>query len=819
MRNQVAIVGLCALSAAMLGACSEELGGFGSGLGRIKPAVDIDTETVSSPTAPKSRAEVSGITKEDLSLKISKKDGSFAKTWDKLSDYDVAQTYSVGEYTVEAFYGDPATEGFEQPAFAGACAITVADGQTTEVALTATPANAMFKVDYSEAFDKYMTAYGATFVTARGSYDYAAGEERPLFVAPGQVTLNVAATTPTGTSANFKVATVTAEAGYCYTVHVDVNGGEVGEASLIVSFDENLATEEVVIDLSDKVLTTPAPTVEAEGFTAAEPVVFISGFDIDAAPAMNIVALAGLKSVTMHTESASLIAKGWPADVELVNNKDARLTSLGLAALGLWQNPDKMAVLDFAGVLKNISVNADSPANTFTVTVTDALNRVSDPLTLTVTPEAPNLVLSQYDNFEPGANLRVALDFNGTAQELQKNVTFTYAHSSGTARQLDIVAVEAASRAMNSYIVTITTPNIDGVLKLSASCGGVTSSCDIKTVDFQVAVNNLDVYATRAYATVNAVNGANPDLSGVKFLLKGAADSDYREVAATLGDGYYRLDGLTASTAYQLRAKVGDDQCKPVAFTTEAAAQIPNGSLDADVTYNGTGSYWENVVFSGWGTNNALTTSQGSAYAYCRISGTIQTDDAHSGKAALIRNVGWGSGNTATGSKGTSGTCKYNEVGLLHLGSTRSARPAGYGSNDNMSNGSSTGPITTEDLDCGIAIESRPSVLSFWYKYSPKNSADHGLAEVFIYATDGSLIAQGTLNLAATTTYTQQTINFSYPAGTPKAAKIYVKFLSSNSMDYVKRSDANYSGPGFGNLSRGTFMGAQLYIDDIELTY
>ena len=101
-------------------------------------------------------------------------------------------------------------------------------------------------------------------------------------------------------------------------------------------------------------------------------------------------------------------------------------------------------------------------------------------MTLTVTSEAPNLMLSKLDDFEPGENLRVNLDFNGSAEQVREKVVFSYTNAaSGTSRKLDIIDVQAAGRALNSYIVTITTPVIETALELSASCGGVTSKCII----------------------------------------------------------------------------------------------------------------------------------------------------------------------------------------------------------------------------------------------------------------------------------------------------------------------------------------------------
>ena len=791
------------------------------------PTVDIDTETITSePAAPNSRAVVESISKDDLSLRIAKSDGSYQNTWEKLSDFDAEQTFTVGQYTVEAFYGDPEEEGYELPAFAGSCSIAVADGRTTQVALTATPANAMFSIDYSEAFVNYMQGYSAEYVTAKNTIAVAADETRPVYVAPGNVTLNVAATTPTGKSANFKVATVTAQAGYNYCVHVDINGGEAGDATLTVTFDENLATETVEIDLSDELLSTPAPTVNAVGYDPATQIEIVAGFGSDAKPTMNIIAMAGLKSVALHTESASLIAQGWPADVELLNNRDANVVALGLSALGLWQQPDKMAVLDFSDVLSHITANPDSPLTVFTVTVTDALNRVSDPLSLTITTEAPNIVLNKLDCYVPGENLRVSLEFNGSADVIRNNVEFSYIHSvSGMSRKLTVVDVQAASRAMNSYIVTITTPELDEPLQLTASIGGVTSKCTIGFANFAVATTDIDIYATHAYVTVSGTEGNTPDLTAVKFFAKAQSEDSYKEYSATEENGYFNLTGLAAGTTYKLKAQIGTDVCRPINFTTETALQLENGNLDDDATVASSGKNWKNYVFQGWGTNNALTTSQGSDYGYCRKSGTIPTDDSHSGNAVLICNVGWGSGNSAISSDAVAsglfgkGKCKYTEVGLLHLGATRTARPTGYGENDNQTNSTSPGPITTDDLDCGVSFASRPSSLTFWYKYSPKNSADNGLAVVELYDTTGALLGSETMNLASTGEYTQKTVNFSYTPGTPKAAKIYVKFTSSNDIEYVKRTNDNFSGPGFSNLTDGAYLGSQLYIDDIELIY
>lgn len=88
-----------------------------------------------------------------------------------------------------------------------------------------------------------------------------------------------------------------------------------------------------------------------------------------------------------------------------------------------------------------------------------------------------------------------------------------------------------------------------------------------------------------------------------------------------------------------------------------------------------------------------------------------------------------------------------------------------------------------------------------------------------VYDAGGNKIAEGKLELASQANYTLQTINFSYAAGAAKAAKIYVRFLSTNQETALTRTNGWLSGPGFANLSRGEFAGAALFIDEVTLNY
>ena len=289
--------------------------------------------------------------------------------------------------------------------------------------------------------------------------------------------------------------------------------------------------------------------------------------------------------------------------------------------------------------------------------------------------------------------------------------------------------------------------------------------------------------------------------------------NSWTDVSATVSGTGARLEGLTPGTAYRVRATVSDKQAT-AALTTEAALQAPNNGMETWYEKSGQ-SNWS-VFYAGasesdavWGTNNPMTTSQGDNKVNQRISGTLETSDAASGsKAALLQTAGWGSGNTTvlTLFGANASIIKYIDPGLLHLGSNRSSRNG---------NSEQAGIISTDDLDCGISFASRPSSLTFKYKYLNKNSEDKGYAEIWVKDASGNILASGNLLLEPASSYQDKTIQLNYKAGAAKGAKLYIKFLSTYDKKFLVKSLDNISFPSTGSK----LIGSQLYIDDITLNY
>lgn len=787
--------------------CQEDVGfKSGSAVGKIAPRIELNTDVASSKKSA-ARAETS-ITANDLALKISASDGSYSGSWNSIADFPTENSFAIGTYVVEALYGSVETEGFDCPAYYGSQNITVSENKTTEVALTATLANTMLSVDYTDTFKNYMTSWSAEAHSTGGEYVYYTQDEtRAAYLRPGTVTLSVEFTKPNGTKAKLQVAQFDVAARHHYHMTIDMNNGGAGDAVLTVIYDETLATENVDINLSDELLNAPAPTITGDGVTNGSIINYMEG---DLLPTLrtNIIARGSLAGVTLTTQSTDLLASGWPKEIDLIAataSQQETLKKLGLNVKGLWQSPDKIAVVDFSEVL-NHTYDA-----VFTLQVRDTYSKVSDAFSFSVKVTELTLELESIQKWSYAADeLTMNVKYNGSNVNGLKVFT---KNSSGTFEEATIKRAE--STTAGSYALTIATNTTDTSIEFYVTAAGKkTSTVSVQRSNAPVTVsyNAYDVWATKATVHGTIVDASaltNPQLV---YRKQGASSWTTAQTSTSGTTLTANLTGLSANTTYELMAMDGSTVASAsTTFTTEAANQLPNADMESEPTVSLSGSYWQQYDFTdGWGTNNPMTTSQGSAYAYCRISGTIPTTDAHGGsQATLIRTVGWGSGNTAIGS--VKGVCKYIDAGLYHIGDSRSARPDGYSS--------TTGTISTDDLTTGMSFTSRPTSMSLWYKYTAKNSSDNGVAEVYVYDASGNIIATGSASLTATGNYIQKTVSLTYSRTNAKAAKIYVKFLSTYSEDFLTKTSANLSAPGFGNLSTGTYMGSQLYIDDISLNY
>ena len=230
--------------------CSDE--GVESGRGRMSVALSTDDTAIEL-----SRASL-GLTKPaaaDFALTISDVNGEVVGEWASIAEYDESTLYNVGTYSAKATYGKTSVEDFESPCFEGTKEFAVLNDQTTEVKITAYVANAVVKIECTDAFKNYFTDYSFTLTTAAGTeIPFVAGETRRAFIDPYTFSVAGSATTQTGSTIKFSKEFSNIVAKTIYTVKYDVNSGNVGSTTVTVSFnDEPVAEIPVDIELNDKI--------------------------------------------------------------------------------------------------------------------------------------------------------------------------------------------------------------------------------------------------------------------------------------------------------------------------------------------------------------------------------------------------------------------------------------------------------------------------------------------------------------------------------------------------------------------------------------
>lgn len=804
---------LSAMAAALLvctTSCSDDYGRSLGDTGTVNLRLDIDRSAKSATPARSSLGDLAAaVSASDFNITLINESGE-EKSW-AYNDFNGANI-SIGKYTLVASSGKKDAEGFDAPYFEGSTQVQVFTDQTSEASVTASLANAGVIVKYSDNFKNYLTDYVASVRTAGNpeGYEYPADATDELFVTPGETSLYVSFTTPQGQSATLKAAEFNTQAQHVYTITVDVNGGQMGDPVMSVTFDDTTVAEEVEFVLSDELLNAPAPTVTPEDAV-------VNVIETAKAPTttMSIMARGGIAEVNMITKGAELAGSNWPAEIDLMKATAAQqqtLTQKGLSVMGLWRNPDQMAVLDFTNLIPNLAPGTMQVG----IEVVDKYGKVSQTTAnLTINVEALTF------NIESAMALAIdddhaTINISYNGGDPTNDLTITYRNDRGTTTTSTITNVEKT--AENKYNVTFSIPANDQPVQITVKAGSLAPvTYTIERVNYRLTVNTNNVFATTASATLVSDNSTD-DAANSLYSVSTDNGRTWQAATATYSGDRVTFSDLTPGTAYTVRA-LRNGIAARATFTTEDAKQIPNGDMETwhnDHTPSGINYYslWfagESVDAAIWGSNNPMTTASGAGYQYVRTSGTMPDDGGHNGKCALLCTVGWGNGNTATSSSGGSGKMNFADAGLLHLGASRTTRPASATGHN--------GTLDTSDLDCGLSFDSRPSSIGFWYKYTPKNSSDQGLFEFWVKDAAGNNIASGTRSLAAASAWTQVTIPITYPWNTAKGAKIYVKFLSTNNSDFLTQSNANFSGPGFANLSNGRYLGSQLYVDDITLTY
>ncbi|MCH5345844.1 MAG: DUF4493 domain-containing protein [Muribaculaceae bacterium] len=832
-------------------ACSDIDENFPGGAGFINLDLTVDDVVVTAGSDTRGSLNIDAPKPEEFSITLTDQATGATNTWASLADFPQSQQYKTGSYTLEATYGSLDTEGFDTPCFTGSTDLVVNEAQQTNATIVCSLANAMVAINYTDAFRAYFPDWKAELHASGGNYiSFDKTETRAAFLRPGDVTLLLTLTMPTGAVTTFSPAMISnAQARHLYNVNIDVNGGNVGTASLVISIDDSMADQSISIDLSDDLIAAPAPVVTPVGFTPGTPLSIVQGNTPSTQIAMDINARNGFSEVILTTQSEVLNKLGWPTEINLLGTDASTqelLTALGLKTTGLWHNPDRMAIVDFNGVIATLSDHAGTAQNIstrFTLVVKDKLSKVNDPVTLEIDMTPVDIAVTAASPAIIGVNETTFSIHSARAIDPATNLKFETTID-GNVVTLPIQSVRPAATT-GDYNVTVTLPEGNANLDVTLLyCGQPKRTVTVtrKAPEYSI---DVDPFASRAQVKVTAREAGIVDIVTryIKVYVNNRQASILERDPST---GLLTVLGLEPETTYTLKTAVvdspaGADFSQAVSFRTELARPLPNTDFeDVKQTINyrdmlSGGRFSQNSVeifnrqntasfnvmtpVKSWANTNAKTFCLSATNLntwYLQPSVQSVQDAASGGYAVELRSVGFDpsgeqipdylqAGQPFTNYSLNVPAIKYRAAGKIFLGEY------------------TFDPKTmTEKYVEGIGFNSRPTSLNGAYKYTPCSSlpGDCGTVIIEVIGNNGGgeiVIASGRARLPLSSTYAPFSIPLTYKHFNIKATRLKVMIASTEQIGTI--AEEQTSVVTVDNPEISASIGSRLLIDDLSLAY
>lgn len=780
----------------------------------------------------------------DFAISLKKADGSFSQEWRSVDAFNNEAGFPIGDYTLAASYGSLNQEGFTAPYFYGQTTVHVAPASLSEAQIVATLGNAMVSVRYSDKFKSNFAAYSSAVQTEGHDWIiFAQNEDRPAYITPGDVKLNLTLTNLQGQQVTIQPAGFTAQARRHYLVKIDADDS-TGDLLLNVVFEEDVVNETVNVNLGDELFNAPEPSVTAKGF---EDGVAIDGFEYSGdlpTAEFNVFAFGGLKETTLNFITDDSYTPTFGKSVQLVNASSLvqqQLASEGIDCAGFFRNVDKMGVVNVTEFLKKL------PAGSYTIQLnaTDAMTRVSPDVKLMINLQRVEMAFGEPSAVEYGAT-EVTVDINTNCPAIKDEVKFKAPNADNKMVDVTFKSVsEVSSTRALAYTYRY-------VLEVDAQTGSkvdVQATLGANTIYTEVPVNAPDIaiqtdafaqsvvvkFSGKAVESESVINGLHFYLGSKQI---NSSDLIYDAAAKTVTVG-----GLTQNTDYSnLIVRVGNYDITVPAFKTEYALAVPNGNfdnatetmtfdpIDTGGRYSGVASWasarWYQLKSGihrstpdGWATVNAFTCYSGSATQNTWF--LVPSTYVENGQT-IISSVGYS--HTASAPTDYASTAVYyNRNSPSNLDRKSGELFLGKYSYDG-----------NESREDGIEWTSRPLTLSFDYSYTPDvNSDEQAEAYVYILGASGQELAKQVIYLDASEsmkTYSVALTN--YPFGV-KAAKIKLGFKSTKSgvepSITVPTGDALKEGATAGNFTnppkvadneyKAVARGSMLVVDNVTLGY
>lgn len=851
----------------LAGCASEAPWGTGSGEGSIR--LDLATTNDVTAAVPAVRAVSSEIATPpvaDFKVKVSKTDGSFSQTFSTVKEFAEKDSYSVGTYEIEAWYGEPESQGFvrgedyEYAYYYGKITdVTVLEGQTTNVDLTASLANSVIVIEYTEAFKKYFTDWQTSVQTDGHEPVNLGSEEGMSYVVPGNVNVIIDAELQNGKTLKLNPATFVTEARHMYKMRYNVYNGEVGgiaKDQLVIEFDDSLNEEPVTIDLTEELENTLPPVVKSEGFENGQNFVTQSGTPFNGEVKFNVSAMGGIKEAKLTIESDTynpgFLRNGFIDLCQATEKNQTDIQAAGIKAVGFFRNPGEMAQLDLTELCRKLP----DGNHKFIFQVKDKFDQINDPVSVTVACVPVEMSMTAAPAPFGEGYVDVTVSYNGPDPTAPGSNPFIFrcqTNSSYEDSEIISISKKESTRAFESYeyIYRISVPDVDrDEFKVRSYFGGVHDGGPDMEIDVLFSYPDYKVLLDPMSQKLRLKADCDDSKKSKLFLHKLRVYIDGRRLAPAEYSrdeptGLIAVYNLNPSTRYRIQTTLqsaenatlfGSDDI----ITTSPASPVPNGDfsqtaetinkkirvggewLCGAITYHTDCRFRYSEPTGGWASLNKKTFYENSnpQNSWFMVASTYMD-----GNSVVVRTVGYNHNGIVPSKTGDFWSTTHYNTGApdYETGFKRCSGELFLGTYNFDG---------TEHREEGVSFNARPTSLTFSYKYKPQRSVSRGSAEVIIYAADGvTEINRRKVYLYNQPSMTDYTIVLHrYPFGV-QAGKVLVKFMSSDleegtsiEMNYPT-GDALNEGKGLNNndisdnSAHAMCIGSELTVSNLRFNY
>ena len=469
--------------------------------------------------------------------------------------------------------------------------------------------------------------------------------------------------------------------------------------------------------------------------------------------------------------------------MNLTTEQSQKMTALGLQTKGLGVNHDKIALIDFQQLVPNLTCTSENnEVHTFTLRATDALTKVSEELKLVIETRNNGFAVELPETV-PYASTSVTftLTLEGDVSKVKfyYDLSDTGVYQPFSAEKVQITGENTKHTVTLTYPESLTDTEHDVKLKAEFGVKVIEKSFKIEDPELTLSLKNgnADVWATKAYVQVVASAKART----LRTISSSTVEIQYKEgekwkawphqsydektglfLLTGMGDGATEESGVeyTLRAAYKRNGEPSA-YSEDLQILTEAKAQVGNRGFEdwySEALYSQNILWAKNTIYNyyfwkenqdvslrWWDTCNNKTTPNpggGSVWDYRSAAGVVPTSDeqntasyhlrtydgkselkteGHTGNAAEIATVGWGSDNLWVND---GATAKNKTAGTLYIGT--------YG----------------EPINYGKSFASRPLGVKFWYKYYSYNN-ETTTPYVEVYGDNQEVIGSGSLLINA----------------------------------------------------------------------